>query len=41
MPHLNNAGGTYAANEGITVDAIRPRLAARLRSPPSGKGLTV
>jgi V8-like Glu-specific endopeptidase len=29
MPLLNNAGGTYAANEGITFEAIRGRLAAR------------
>jgi len=29
MPQLNNAGGTYAANEGITITAIRARLAAR------------
>jgi V8-like Glu-specific endopeptidase len=27
MPQLNNAGGTYAANEGITIDAIRGGLA--------------
>lgn len=29
MPRLNNAGGTYAANEGMTVDGIRGALAAR------------
>lgn len=29
MPRLGNLGGTYAANEGITVEAIRARLAAR------------
>ena len=29
MPQLNNAGGTYAANEGITIDAIRGGLALR------------
>jgi V8-like Glu-specific endopeptidase len=29
MPQLNKAGGTYAANEGITVDAIRGGLAHR------------
>ena len=33
MPQLNNAGGTYAANEGITVDAIRGALAT---DPPRG-----
>ena len=27
MPQLNKAGGTYAANEGITIDAIRGGLA--------------
>jgi V8-like Glu-specific endopeptidase len=27
MPQLNGAGGTYAANEGITIDAIRGGLA--------------
>jgi V8-like Glu-specific endopeptidase len=27
MPQLNQAGGTYAANEGITIDAIRGGLA--------------
>ncbi|MGE3287353.1 MAG: serine protease [Pseudonocardia sp.] len=26
LPQLNNAGGTYAANEGITIDAIRGGL---------------
>jgi V8-like Glu-specific endopeptidase len=36
MPQLNNAGGTYAANEGITVDAIRVELATR---PPDGRKL--
>jgi V8-like Glu-specific endopeptidase len=34
IPRLNNAGGVYAANEGITVDAIRRGLAAR----PPGSG---
>jgi V8-like Glu-specific endopeptidase len=34
MPQLNNAGGTYAANEGITFDAIRRKLAER---PPEGR----
>jgi V8-like Glu-specific endopeptidase len=29
MPALNRAGGTYAANEGITIDAIRGGLAHR------------
>jgi V8-like Glu-specific endopeptidase len=29
MPQLNRAGGTYAANEGITIDAIRGGLADR------------
>jgi V8-like Glu-specific endopeptidase len=29
MPALNRAGGTYAANEGITIDAIRGGLADR------------
>ena len=29
MPQLNKAGGTYAANEGITIDAIRGGLAHR------------
>ena len=29
LPRLNNAGGTYAANEGITLPAIRQRLADR------------
>jgi V8-like Glu-specific endopeptidase len=29
MPQLNRAGGTYAANEGITIDAIRGGLAQR------------
>jgi hypothetical protein len=29
MPQLNRAGGTYAANEGITIDAIRGGLAHR------------
>src|SRR3954454_18724869 len=33
MPQLNGAGGTYAANEGITIDAIRGGLADR---PPAG-----
>jgi V8-like Glu-specific endopeptidase len=31
MPQLNRAGGTYAANEGITIDAIRGGLS---RQPP-------
>jgi V8-like Glu-specific endopeptidase len=35
MPQLNNAGGTYAANEGITFDAIRGGLATR---PPERPG---
>ena len=34
MPQLNRAGGTYAANEGITFDAIRGGLADR---PPAGR----
>jgi V8-like Glu-specific endopeptidase len=34
MPQLNNAGGTYAANEGITIDAIRARLATRPPEAP-------
>jgi V8-like Glu-specific endopeptidase len=29
MPQLNQAGGTHAANEGITIDAIRGGLAHR------------
>jgi V8-like Glu-specific endopeptidase len=29
VPQLNQAGGTYAANEGITIDAIRGGLAHR------------
>jgi V8-like Glu-specific endopeptidase len=29
VPALNSAGGTYAANEGITIDAIRGGLAHR------------
>jgi V8-like Glu-specific endopeptidase len=29
MPQLNNVGGTYAANEGITLDAIRHGLTAQ------------
>jgi V8-like Glu-specific endopeptidase len=33
MPRLNNAGGTYAACEGILIDAIRCRLAEQ---PPEG-----
>jgi hypothetical protein len=33
MPALNGAGGTYAANEAITIDAIRRGLAKR---PPEG-----
>jgi V8-like Glu-specific endopeptidase len=33
MPQLNRAGGTYAANEGITVDAIRGGLADRPPEP--------
>ncbi len=36
MPLLNNAGGTYAANEGITFEAIRGRLAARPPVPAEG-----
>jgi V8-like Glu-specific endopeptidase len=36
LPQLNNAGGTYAANEGITFDAIREGLA---QQPPDGRGL--
>jgi V8-like Glu-specific endopeptidase len=35
MPQLNNAGGTYAANEGITFEAIRRGLATR---PPEAPG---
>jgi V8-like Glu-specific endopeptidase len=35
MARLKNAGGTYAANEGITFDAIRGSLAAH---PPDGRG---
>ena len=34
MPQLNHAGGTYAANEGITFEAIRGRLAHDPRSAP-------
>jgi V8-like Glu-specific endopeptidase len=34
LPHLNNAGGTHAANEGITLDAIRAGLAA---DPPRAR----
>jgi V8-like Glu-specific endopeptidase len=33
MPALHSAGGTYAAREGITIDAIRRGLAKR---PPKG-----
>ena len=33
MPALHSVGGTYAANEGITIDAIRRGLAKR---PPEG-----
>ena len=29
MPRLNRAGGTYAAGQGIAIDAIRRRLAKR------------
>lgn len=29
LPQLNNVGGTYPANEGITVDAVRGGLAAQ------------
>ena len=29
MPRLNNAGGTYPANEGISIPAIRDRLDER------------
>jgi V8-like Glu-specific endopeptidase len=29
LPRLNNHGGTYAANEGITLPAIRKRLSER------------
>jgi V8-like Glu-specific endopeptidase len=36
MLQLNNAGGTYAANEGITVNGIRCGLAA---DPPDGRSL--
>ena len=36
MPALNRAGGTYAANEGITIDAIRGGLAHR---PPQCSAL--
>src|SRR3954469_25097552 len=37
MPQLNRAGGTYAANEGITIDAIRGALAHRpLERSPLG-----
>ena len=35
LPQLNNAGGTHAANEGITFDAIRAGLAA---DPPRARG---
>jgi hypothetical protein len=34
LPHLNNAGGTHAANEGITFDAIRSGLAV---DPPRAR----
>jgi V8-like Glu-specific endopeptidase len=34
MPQLNNAGGTYAANEGITFDAIRRGLATQPPEAP-------
>ncbi len=37
IPQLNKAGGTYAANEGITVEAIRGRLSAEPPAAPSGK----
>jgi V8-like Glu-specific endopeptidase len=36
MPQLNDIGGTYAANEGITFEAIRGRLAARPPAPAEG-----
>src|SRR5262249_17323926 len=36
IPALNGAGGTYAANEGITIDAIRGGLAHR---PPEIRSL--
>jgi V8-like Glu-specific endopeptidase len=36
LPQLNNAGGTYAANEGVTFDAIRKGLA---QHPPEGREL--
>lgn len=36
LPQLNNAGGTHAANEGITFDAIRGGLATQ---PPDGRGV--
>lgn len=36
LPQLNNAGGTYAANEGLTFDAIRRGLATQ---PPDGPRL--
>ena len=29
MPRLNNAGGTYAANEGIILTAVKQRLENR------------
>jgi V8-like Glu-specific endopeptidase len=35
LPQLNEAGGTHAANEGITFDAIRAGLAA---DPPRARG---
>jgi V8-like Glu-specific endopeptidase len=35
LPQLNEAGGTHAANEGITFDAIRRGLATQ---PPDGHG---
>jgi V8-like Glu-specific endopeptidase len=33
MPRLNKARGTYAAREGVTIDAIRRSLAEQ---PPEG-----
>jgi hypothetical protein len=33
MPRLNNAGGTYAASEGVTIDAIQRGPAEQ---PPEG-----
>jgi V8-like Glu-specific endopeptidase len=39
MPRLNRAGGTYAANEGITIEAIRGGLAHRPPERPAHEHL--